>query len=618
MAVPPRPPLLLLALLTAAAPTAAQLRVTATAPPRLAPLPSVSAPIRVTFSTAVQPSTLTAHNVALLGRWSGPVPVAATLESAGTVLVVQPLRPLFVGENVTLTLADGIAATAGGTLSGGAELQFRAPSARGPGAFIAVRTIPLRRPGEGPIATYGVHAGDVDGDGSPDITAMNELGHDLRVLRNDGCGGFGPMTLLADPNQWPSPSASADFDRDGRIDLVTGNQNGASVTVRRNPGTGLWGPPQVHSANGWVHGVAVLDANGDGWPDVAAPNTVDAVIWLNQQNGTLQHTGNYPSGGVHADNLEAIDLDEDGHLDLAIGNVQSGDVTVLLGNGDGSFRPHATFPAVGNPFHADAGDLDGDGHGDVAFCCRGTNTFTVLFGDGRGNLSAPVSFGVGFGPAGIDLADLDGDGDLDAVISNFGSASWTIWWNAGNRVFVNPTTLPAPRAASCATLADFDRDGLLDILGTDERDDVLVLYRQDTASPPGVQPPRCASTLRIDQQALCAGFGARPPLVASGARPLSLGLSGEPGAVAFLALGLPLAPGLPFGPPGLVNLDLSSGVFWLLDGLRPWAPRTDGRGEARWLLPPLSLPPGFTVTLQGALLGSSGLFLSNPETVTWL
>lgn len=617
MHTPASLPWLLAAALTAGG-LAAQVRVAATVPPRNGMAASPIAEVQVRFQAAVQPQSVNAASFHVLGRWSGPVPGAIAVDATGTVATFRPLRPLFAGELVTVSLTRAVTAAAGpGVLTGGHQFQFMAPAGRGSFTFAQVQTIPLRRPGEGGIGTYGIYAGDVDGDGAPDLTAMNELSHDVRVLRNDGCGNYGPSTLVANPGQWPSPSDGADFDRDGRLDLITGNQNGSAVSIYRNTGTGMWGAPQVYNANGWVHGVAVLDWNGDGYPDVAAPNTVDLALFQNRGDGTLQFVGNVDPGGGGEDNVVAIDLDGDGWLDLAVGCLGSRQVGVLLSNGDGTFRSHGLFPAGGNPFNICAGDLDGDGHVDVVLANRGTSTFAALRGDGAGNLAAPVLYPVGSAPAAIDLADLDGDGDLDCVVSNYGSSDWTIWRNDGTGTFVQPFTLPAPRSGSCATLVDFDRDGDLDILGTDELDDVAVLWAQVGPAPAGVQPPSCAAALRVDQSALRAGFGGLPPIPFVASRPLAVNLSGPPNALLFLALGFAAAPGVPVPGVGIYNLDLSLPPFFLIDGFAAAAARTDGAGEALVLLPrPAGAPGGLVVALQGAVLGTN-LVLTNPEAVVF-
>src|SRR5262249_57447627 len=122
--------------------------------------------------------------------------------------------------------------------------------------------------GEGRSATYGICASDLDGDGSPDISAPNEVAHDVRSFLNTGCGTFGPKTIYGIPGQEPSPSEGGDFNGDGILDLLTGNQSGNAASVLFGNGAGGFTlPALVLPTGGYTHGVAAVHADGDGDPD---------------------------------------------------------------------------------------------------------------------------------------------------------------------------------------------------------------------------------------------------------------------------------------------------------------------------------------------------------------
>src|SRR5262245_48926884 len=403
------PGLLLLALGVAIPGRAmAQLTVTGTVPARWT-MHAPMQPIEVAFAQPVDLATVDAGSFAVFGRWSGPVAGAIALSADHLTARLVPARPLFVGELLTITLSAAIATPGGQHLTGGHVVQALVRGAPGTRTFTNAATIPLRAPGEGRIGTYGIFSGDVDRDGAPDLTALDELGNDIRVLHNSGCGLFGAPVAVANPGQWPSPNEGADFDRDGFLDLVTGNQNAGAVSVYLNTGSGLFGAPAVYTTSGFVHGVAPGDFDGDGYWDLAAPNGNAVAVFLNAGDGTMTTAGTYDAGGNGEDNVTAVDVDEDGHLDLLVGNLYSGTVGVLLGAGDGTFALHGAFATGGQPFHQAIGDCNGDGHVDVVFANRGTNTLALLLGDGHGNFAAPDTRPVGLGPAAVDLADLDGD-----------------------------------------------------------------------------------------------------------------------------------------------------------------------------------------------------------------
>ena len=96
----------------------------------------------------------------------------------------------------------------------------------------------------------------------------------------------------------------------------------------------------------------------------------------------------------------AGDFTGDGHLDLAVANSGSNTVSVLLGNGDGTFQPQVTYAVGQVPQALVAGDFTGDGHLDLAVANSGDNTVSVLLGNGDGTFQPQVTYAVGSGSAG--------------------------------------------------------------------------------------------------------------------------------------------------------------------------------------------------------------------------
>jgi hypothetical protein len=567
--------------------------------------------VAIRLSNPVLPSSVSATSVRVLGIWSGPVPGQVNLDAAGTTISFAPARPLFAGEPVTVVVPNTLRDTNNNALAGGHTFAFWAASARGTRTFTNNRTVPLRRTGEGLIATYGVWAGDLDGDGSPDMTGANEVAPDYRVLLNDGCGNYpGQFTIYpVSSGQQPSPTRSADFNSDGRLDMVSGNSGGNAVTINLNNGSGGFLPAVNYSTGGFTHGVAVLDADGDGDFDVAAPNNSQVAVFLNNGNGTLGAPAFFDPQGNNEDNICAVDCNNDGKMDLYVGNLGSGDVSVLLGAGNGTFTFSSRRSCNGNPFQMAAGDFNGDAIPDAVTANSSSGTVSVMFGNGSGAFGAPTSYPVGSSPAAVDVGDLDGDGWLDLAVSNYGSGNFSIYFNTGNGTFANRITLASGRAGSCTTLVDFDRNGVLDIIATDEIVDEARLYAQGVASHASSQPMACGAALRINNFGARGGF-ATPAVGIAGDAPVFFGVSGAGNAVFAMFLGLALPGGFPLPPFGTLNLDPGQFLVTLL------ASATNPAGEALLAVPLPGLPLGATFTTQALVAAGAGFTFTNPETAS--
>src|SRR5436309_901487 len=112
------------------------------------------------------------------------------------------------------------------------------------------------------------------------------------------------------------------------------------------------------------------------------------------------------------------DLNGDGKADLATANCHSNTVSVLLGNGDGSFRAHTDFETGSYPYSVAMGDLNGDGKPDLAVANTGSRSVSVLLGNGDGTFGARTDFGTWTDPYSVAIGDLNGDGKSDLSVGN--------------------------------------------------------------------------------------------------------------------------------------------------------------------------------------------------------
>jgi hypothetical protein len=113
------------------------------------------------------------------------------------------------------------------------------------------------------------------------------------------------------------------------------------------------------------------------------------------------------------------DFNGDGRLDIAVANLQSDTVSILLGTGSGTFGPKSDFAAGPSPVSVAVGDFNNDGKLDLAIANRGGNSISILLGAGNGAFGAKTDFGdATLFPLQVAAGDFNGDGALDLAIAN--------------------------------------------------------------------------------------------------------------------------------------------------------------------------------------------------------
>jgi uncharacterized protein (TIGR03437 family) len=231
--------------------------------------------------------------------------------------------------------------------------------------------------------------------------------------------------------------------------------------------------------------VAVADFNGDGFPDLAIANLISSnvTVLLGNGSGGFTAASDSPfSAGSNPRSVAVGDFNGDGHPDLAIANeVTPGLVTVLLGNGSGGFSAAtgSPFSTGSNPISVAVGDFNGDGIEDLAVANQADNTVTVLLGDGSGGFSAATGspLSTGSGPISVAIGDFNGDGHSDLAIANDGDNTVTVLLGTGSGGFTAATGSPfaAGTFPTSVAVADFNGDGHSDLAIADRGGEVTVL-----------------------------------------------------------------------------------------------------------------------------------------------
>ncbi len=165
------------------------------------------------------------------------------------------------------------------------------------------------------------------------------------------------------------------------------------------------------------------------------------------------------------------DFNSDGYQDLAVANINSNDVSILLGNGDGSFQPARNFVVGSQPVSVAVGDFNGDGWQDLAVAYYGRfpadpGGVSVLLGNGDGSFQPASNFAAGDNPFPVVVDDFNGDGNLDLAVANFGHGSddtVSILPGNGDGSFRLSSNFVVGGNPSSLAVGDFNNDGLLDL-----------------------------------------------------------------------------------------------------------------------------------------------------------
>ena len=332
------------------------------------------------------------------------------------------------------------------------------------GSFQPPRLVYLG-PGTNPRS---VAIGDFNRDGKPDLAVANPTSNTITVLPGNGDGTFQPVTTLG-AGTGPSSVAVGDFNGDSNPDLAVANNGSNNVSVLLGNGNGTFQPARTFAADSGAAFVAVGDFNRDGRPDLAVANTGAGTVsaLLGNGDGNFQAPRTFAAGnGVLA--VAVGDFDRDGTPDLATANNGANTVAVLRGNGDGTFRAAQAF-AVGNgPTSVAAGDFNRDGRPDlaVAFYQPATSSgffVSVLPGNGDGTFQTPQIFNAGYESLAIAVGDFNADGAPDLTVANTYSTTVSVLLNAGDGTFPATPNYKASRNPESIVVGDFNRDSRRDL-----------------------------------------------------------------------------------------------------------------------------------------------------------
>ena len=257
---------------------------------------------------------------------------------------------------------------------------------------------------------------------------------------------------------------NAPFSGPGSVTILLGNGDGSFRSPLSFP-AGTSSPSKA---------VAVGDLDGDGHVDLVVTNIgpSDSIsVLLGNGDGTFQPAKVLDLGvsPVVPWSLALADFNGDGHADVVVGMHGASFVSVLLGNGDGSFQPPVRYEAGFEAQAVVSSDFNGDGHPDLAVAFAAG--VSVLLGIGDGSFEPAVSYAAGLSPISLAASDFNGDGFVDLVVANAQSQDASVLLGNGDGTFQPALNLDASSLdpLSEVAVADFNGDGISDFVVADFR-----------------------------------------------------------------------------------------------------------------------------------------------------
>ena len=302
----------------------------------------------------------------------------------------------------------------------------------------------------------------------------------------------------------PGAVATGDFNQDGKLDLAVANAASNNISILLGNGDGTFQTTMNYAVGPDPVSIGVVDLNLDNNLDLAAAfygnnppaPTGGVTLLLGNGDGTFQSattlaSSDYPTG------VATGDFNNDTKPDLAVSNID-GPVSVFLGNGDGTFHSAVNYNVTGDATSVVVGDFNGDNKQDLAvttlitFGSEGRDgKASVLLGNGDGSFQPATETSLDGAAWSGTVGDFNGDQKLDVAFfikqgSVFGVPTEAIVLGNGDGTFRSPQIIGAPDGATWVTVDDINEDGAPDLVALDGGSLNIYLGRGDGS----FQPPQ--------------------------------------------------------------------------------------------------------------------------------
>jgi hypothetical protein len=316
--------------------------------------------------------------------------------------------------------------------------------------------------------TNRVAVGDFNHDGKPDL-AISSTYNQVAIFLGNGNGTFTGPTIYNLTFYVTGSVAIGDFNNDGKLDLavVGGDTSGNGLAFLSGKGDGSFNPPVYFPTT--LAGASILAIAGDFNHD----HNLDLFVGGNGSSEVLlgDGKGNFQNGqleNVFGDGVAVGDFNDDGNLDAATTqpypSYNSTGVSVLLGNGDGTFQSPQAYSGMEEAYAIATGDFNGDKKLDLAVGDYLYNTVVILQGNGDGTFTNIGQWYAGANPGAIAVSDFNGDGKADLAVSDYAGPGVAVLPGKGDGSFPSFMFLPTGNGPSDVVAVDLNQDDSPDLV----------------------------------------------------------------------------------------------------------------------------------------------------------
>jgi hypothetical protein len=431
-------------------------------------VPTTTAPGGSSFTLTVNGTGFVSASVA---NWNG-APLSTTLVNSSQLTAIVPALNIATAGTASITVSSP---APGGGVSNVMYFEIANQA-----SSLVFSSLYSSSPGSG--YSYSMIAADFNGDGKLDLASLAYTPTNALVIAlGNGDGTF------QTPVQYPTGNApyglvAADFNGDGKLDVAVVNKSDNTISIFLGNGDGTFQVAKTSATGASPVSVATGDFNGDGKLDLAVNVGGIIAILLGNGDGTFQAPTDYEPGqgeGAAVDAMAVGDFNSDGKLDIALAcysDFEGAFLFILIGNGDGTFQVSSGVSMGSGPGTPQmrTADLNGDGKLDLILSSSLQFVgISVLLGNGDGTFRQGGGADIGDQTLEFVVGDFNADGKLDLAASAFTNSGNGVGIALGNgdgtfqNATIFPTAPPGCDEGDCISEAlvagDFNGDGQTDL-----------------------------------------------------------------------------------------------------------------------------------------------------------